>query len=154
MQSGRRLASLTVLAMSVLSANATPSFAQMPTNLGPTPMIGGVRVVCGGAITFVQPGLNDIAKAAPGQIILRPDLFDYPPVIQLFVYAHECGHQMVGANESAADCWAIKIGRNQGWLPPQFTPMLVAAFGNSQGDWTHAPGPARINNMAGCYNTP
>ena len=135
------------------SVLAVPAAAFGQQVLGPTPIIGGVQVSCRGAITVVAP-VNDIAKSAPGQIILNPLLFQYHPVVQLFVYAHECGHQIVGVNESAADCWAVKTGRDQGWLPPQVTTLVAQAFVNSPGDWTHPPGPERIRRMGGCYNTP
>jgi len=121
--------------------------------LGPNPTIGGMAVSCSGAITIVAP-VSDLAKAVPGQIILNPILFTYPPVVQVFVYAHECAHQFVGSNETAADCWAMKTGRNQGWLPPQAANLIGAAFLDSPGDWTHAPGPMRVQQMAVCYNTP
>ena len=137
----------------VVCSLAVSAFAQQ--NLGPQPMIGGVPVSCNGIPTIVAP-INDIGRAVPGQIILNPILFQMPAPIQLFVYAHECGHHqpMIGLNEAAADCWAIKLGRNQGWLPPNVTNMIAAAFVNSPGDWTHAPGPFRVQQMAACYNTP
>ena len=130
-----------------------PYTASAQQVLGPRPIIGGIPVSCFGAVTIVAP-VNDIAKALPGRIILNPALFNYPPVNQVFVYAHECGHQVVGSNETAADCWAIKTMRNQGLLPPQLTPAVAQMFANSPGDWTHAPGPIRIQNMATCYNSP
>jgi len=129
------------------------AFAQQ--NLGPTPMIGGVHVSCLGVPTLVAR-INDIGMAAPGQIILNPLLFEMPAPIQLFVYAHECGHHQpgIGSNEQLADCWAIRTGRDQGWLPPDVTGMIAAAFINSPGDWTHAPGQTRVQQMAACYNAP
>jgi hypothetical protein len=84
------------------------------------------------------------------------------PVMQLFWYAHECAHHVLGhmlmmapTNESNADCWAVRTGRDQGWFPPQAFQLLVATLSNSPGSvWGHLPGPARINNMWACYNTP
>lgn len=91
--------------------------------------------------------------ARPGVISLRPDFFTLPAVVQTFIYAHECGHQVVGSDESAADCWAIKLGRNQGWLTPEGLQLVGQYFVNSPGDWTHAPGPFRVGCMVGCYQT-
>lgn len=121
--------------------------------LGTNPVLGGYPVSCNGAVAIVAP-VNDLAQAVPGQIILNPVLFQYPPVVQIFVYAHECAHQFVGSNEPAADCWAVKLGRNQGWLPPQAVGIVASTFVNSPGNWTHAPGPVRAQQMAVCYNTP
>jgi len=138
------------LTLLILSA---PIGAHAQQVLGPNPTIGGIPLSCFGATTIVMP-IDDIAKAIPGKIILSPALFSYPPVIQVFVFAHECGHQVVGSNESAADCWAIRTMRDQGLLPPQYTSAIAQMFSSSPGDWTHAPGQIRVQQMAQCYNTP
>ena len=130
-----------------------PQLARSQQFLGLNPVIGGVPVSCRGAVTIVAP-IDDIARAVPGQIILNPMLFQLPPVVQVFVYAHECAHQIVGSNEMAADCWAIKLGRNQGWLPAAAIGVIQQYFGNSPGDWTHEPGPTRIARMQSCYASP
>jgi hypothetical protein len=145
-----RVFNATLLVCSFLLA---ASSAEAQVNLGTNPVIGGAQVDCDGAVTIVAP-INDIGMALPGQIILNPILFNYYPFIQLFVYYHECAHQYVGRNEPAADCWAIRLGRDRGWLPPAFANMIAMQFINSPGDWTHAPGPWRVQMMANCYNTP
>ena len=123
--------------------------------LGPNPIIAGFSVSCYGANTIVVDGLNDVAESAPGAILLNSILLEsFPPVVQLFVYAHECGHQVVGLNEFAADCWAVKVGRNQGWLTMDGISTVEAGLANSPGDWTHMPGPERIQAMTKCYTTP
>lgn len=121
--------------------------------LGPNPVVGGQLLSCPGTVTHVAP-INDLALARPGLIVLSPQLFSMPPVVQIFVYAHECGHQIYGSNEADADCWAIKTGRDQGWLPAYATEAVARSVADSPGSWTHAPGPVRIAHMAYCYNTP
>ena len=120
--------------------------------LGPYPVIAGLQVQCGGVPTFVQP-IPDIAMARPGVIVLNPKLFELPGSLKLFVYAHECAHHLLGNNEANADCWAIRTGRQQGWFKPSDISYLIQYFGNSPGDWTHAPGPYRIANMMACFST-
>lgn len=115
-------------------------------------MLAGVPVVCGAVPTLIQP-IQDVAMARPGIIILSPGIFSLPPVIQVFIYAHECGHHIVGNSESDADCWAIQTGRNQGWFSADDFRWLILYFGRSPGDWTHAPGPQRLQYMEACYNT-
>lgn len=124
--------------------------------LGPNPTIGGIAVSCMGISTWLDDGINDIAVAVPGAIVLNPALGNWPPVVQVFVYAHECAHHIpaIGSNENAADCWAIKLGRNQGWINYQGLSLIQAYFQNNQGDWTHLPGPFRIMQMQACFNTP
>lgn len=132
-------------------ANPCISAAQV---LGPNPIIGGVPVVCGGIPTVVQANIGDIARAIPGWIVLDPKVFYLPDVVQIFIYAHECSHHVLGSNEAAADCLAIRTGRDQGWFLQNDIAWLVRYFGNSPGDWTHAPGPYRINSMVSCFSAP
>jgi hypothetical protein len=88
-------------------------------------------------------------------VILNDDDFrPLPTFLKLFVYAHECGHRVYGPNEDTADCFAAKVGRQQGWFPHWSFPMIVRMFANSPGDWTHRPGPARVHNIAACHADP
>jgi Ribbon-helix-helix protein, copG family len=46
-----------------------------------------------------------------------------------FVFLHECGHIHVGSNEAAADCWAAKRGKQEGWLTPDHLPSICRRLG-------------------------
>ena len=124
--------------------------------LGPNPIVGGVRVSCLGIPTWLDDEIQDIAIAVPGAIVLNPSLNNWPPVVQVFVYAHECAHHLpaIGSNENAADCWAIKLGRNQRWINVQGLRVIQAYFQNNVGDWTHLPGELRIGQLQSCFSTP
>lgn len=136
-----------------LLVSISPARSQVLQVLGPNPIIAGVQLQCGGAVSYIA-GITDIAMATPGAMYFRPDYFFLPPSIQWFIYAHECAHQMVGSNEPAADCWAVRLGRNQGFFTPQAMQEICAYTFPSPGDWTHLPGPARCYQMQVCYNTP
>jgi hypothetical protein len=147
---------LIVLAAFLLSAflGASRSNAQIfpPGSFS----VDGIPIVCG-PVTFVyQPQLNDVGmNNGRGVIFLNPNVLSrLPTVLKLYWVAHECGHTFVGPNEVAADCWAIKTGKAQGWFPPQAFQMLYQMFQNSPGDMAHPSGPARVANMLQCYNTP
>src|SRR5437016_3593185 len=117
--------------------------------------IDGIPIVCG-PITFVlTPNVPDVGiNNGQGQIYLNPMILGrLPTVLRLFWAAHECGHFFAGANEIAADCWAIKTGRNQGWFPPQAFGLLMQMFQNNPGDMLHPAGPTRVSNMMVCYQT-
>jgi hypothetical protein len=123
--------------------------------------IGGYPAGCGAMVwTEVSGGIGDMARAVPAtggmppRILLDPAFFAQPQPVQFFIYAHECGHHVVGFNENMADCWAAKLGRGQGWFTPVTMQFLVATFQWSPGDWTHAPGPVRLNNIASCWSSP
>jgi hypothetical protein len=143
-----------IIALAALAIAAPTQAALVP--LGPNPIIGGVPVSCMGVPTWVDDQIPDIAMAVPGAIVLHPQLGSWPPVVQIFVYAHECAHHVpaIGSNENAADCWAIKLGRNQGWINPASIGVIQAYFVTSPGNWTHLPGPLRVQQMQGCFFLP
>ena len=79
--------------------------------------IGTMTPTCGGARTFLSRELRDYGASVPGTIVLNPQrLSPLPVATQAFVYAHECGHQIYGASEPAADCHAARSGAREGWL--------------------------------------
>lgn len=118
--------------------------------------IDGFPIVCGGNFFILNPQLPDSGtNDGHGNIYLNPVILsNLPTVLKLYIAGHECGHSMVGPNESAADCWAIRTGRNQGWFPPQAFQLLAQMFQNNPGDMVHPSGPQRVVDMIRCYQTP
>lgn len=136
-----------------MTASAPPAMAQAVYPPG-TFRIDGLPVSCGPTVFILNPSLPDVGMAQPGVIHMNPNvLWSMPTSLKLFWASHECGHQVVGANESAADCWAIRLGRNQGWFPPSEFNHLIWMFRNNTGDITHPPGPVRVSRMIACYNS-
>ena len=143
-----------VLVVASLALFALPSFGQQAFGPGQF-RIDGIPVSCGALPTVLDPNLNDGGRNTGTVMILNPIvLANWPTSLKLWMYAHECGHSVVGANETAADCWAIRTGRNQGWFPPQAFQALMAIFANNPGDYTHLPGPQRVQAMVACYSQP
>jgi hypothetical protein len=130
------------------------------------PVIANVPVWCtaytGQAVAFVPNwNLPDVGRAVPGlppRIELNPQvLMQMSSTMQLFWYAHECAHHVLGPanSEVNADCWAIKALRNQGYLAPQQVGELQYMILNTPGSmWGHLPGPHRAQLFAQCYQTP
>lgn len=117
-------------------------------------------------VTIFAPHLGDIgmARIEPNGmpvIYLNPVFLNtLPRSIQLFWYSHECAHHVLGhmfsfftiTREMEADCWAIRLGRDQGWLSPQELNQMYHYFiGNPGSFWGHLPGPQRLQNFANCY---
>lgn len=142
-----------VLSAFLVTLPGAANAQQILQNLGPNPVIAGVPLMCGGASAYVAH-IPDIAMAYSGALLFRPDFFSLPPYIQWYIYAHECAHQLVGGNEQAADCWAVRLGRDQGFFPPQALHQICAYTFPSPGDWTHLPGPYRCQQMLACYTAP
>lgn len=115
--------------------------------------IGGIPVACGPAPTAVVNVLNDVAVTTPqGIYILGPMFFRMPVAVQLFTYAHECGHvnQMLNnlpISEDGADLFAMQLGKGQGFLDINSIQMVCQFLWASAGDWTHKPGPLRCQQM-------
>jgi hypothetical protein len=129
------------------------------------PMIGNIQGSCiaanGQPVPLISDHtLNDVGKADSwnGQwvIFMNPHVLTYMPAEnQQFWYAHECAHvSLPTMNEDQADCAAVKIGRNQGWLSPAGINSLCYYFQGNPGDWTHSLGPVRCQNMTLCYAVP
>lgn len=139
-----------VVLWSVISV--TTAFSQQIVKAGQF-RISGVPFNCGSIPTYLYPGGGDIATATPGSINLNWPLYSsQPPAVQAFVYAHECAHHLYGSDENIADCWAVKIGRNQGFLNPGSIQQICSAVYLSPGDWSHFPGPQRCQNMIACFS--
>lgn len=116
--------------------------------------IDGYAVACQGNPIYLDPNLPDAGMAKPGLILLNPYAMQSMSTShKLFLLSHECAHAIGISNESDADCFAVRLGRDQGWFPPYVFNELIAAFQNNPGDFTHPPGPARINYMMQCYQT-
>ena len=116
--------------------------------------IDGIALSCGAYPTVVTTQIPDAGMFNGRAILLNPNaLGRMPTVLKMFVYAHECGHAVVGADEVAADCWAIRLGRDQGWFPPQAFNLLMQMFAGNPGSLRHPPGHARVQNMLQCYQS-
>lgn len=117
-------------------------------------VIGGRRMSCRAA-KVVKTGKSPVVGyAQKGVIVVNPKLMrKYPSVTRRIIFLHECGHQYVGADETAADCWAVKIAKRQGWLSEAGVKQVCKSFYNSPGGSYHLPGPARCQAMLQCYRS-
>lgn len=136
--------------------SVAPSMAQTLAVFPPGQfIIAGNRGVCGPVPTVIMENLPDAAMFNGQAILINPAAWSsLPAVLQFYLYGHECGHVMVGADEVAADCWSVRTGRAQGWFPPQAFAYLEQLLRNNPGDVRHPPGPNRLEYMARCYAQP
>jgi hypothetical protein len=143
-----------IYAIAFVLASAVSSFSQVfPPG---TFSVGGFPIVCGSNVFILTPQLGDSGlNDGQGHIYLNPVILgQLPLVLQLYIVGHECGHSVVGPDETAADCWSIRTGRNQGWFPPQAFQLLYQMLQNNPGDIVHPTGPQRFAAMLQCYNAP
>ena len=114
--------------------------------------IDAASAACGKVRIVFNPKLNDVAAAEPGFVIINPKFFyPLPGSIRKYVFGHECGHQLHGPSEEAADCYAVTRGEAQGWLDAIGVQGICDFWKNNPGDSKHLPGPARCELMKRCF---
>ncbi len=117
--------------------------------------LGGRRVMCGKRPTILDPEFDTWAGAYtdPGFIIVNPVYMRKERrVVQLYIYAHECGHQFRGFDEDTADAFAIRRGVRQGWLGRSGMRQICRFISRVPGDAEHPAGPLRCKRMSQVYN--
>ena len=115
-------------------------------------IIAGHALHCRRARTVLSSELNDYGAAVPGTIVLNPKrLQRLPATTGLFVYAHECGHQIHGRSEAAADCYAAKRGRSEGWLTRRAISGICNVFPKTAETKSHAARGARCTVIQACF---
>jgi hypothetical protein len=114
--------------------------------------IDGVPVNCGTRPTVIDPNFSSWGGALPGFLIMNPvKTKGLPRPVKLYIYAHECGHQFIGADEMGADCFSIRRGVRWGWLDRNGLEQVCAFISTLKGDSVHPPGPRRCDHMRQCY---
>jgi len=116
--------------------------------------IDGVAFQCGRVPIIVDTSISDVGMAGYGLIYLNTDYFEgLPTGLRLWWANHECAHHIVGTDEMAADCWAVRKGRDEGWFPPEMFRAMKQMFADNRGDQEHASGLDRLRNMRACYKS-
>ena len=91
--------------------------------------------------------LDDYAAAYYGFLILNEERFSkLPMTLKRYVYAHECAHQYVGRGELAADCYAVRQGRREGWLDEKRRGHDLRLHRTGKGEPAHPAGPEGAAN--------
>ncbi len=117
--------------------------------------ISGRRMTCGRRPTVIDPNLDDYGAAYPGFLILNSQkLESIPPVVAMWIFSHECGHQFRGPDEDTADCFASQRGRRQGWLTPAGIDEICNFISPAEGDAMHFSGPRRCEAVRKCFGDP
>ncbi len=114
--------------------------------------LDGRSMRCGGVPTIMSHTFWDYGGSSRGTIILNPTKLEtLPPIVRLYVYEHECGHQVRGPDELKADCYAVQRGRRSGWLTAEGVQEICDFFGAHPSDSVHPPGPDRCRVMMQCF---
>ncbi len=115
--------------------------------------IGGRTMTCAAAKVVVSNQVPGPGFAVQGMIMFGPKaLRAYPPLVQRLVFLHECGHQYVGTDETAADCWAVRMAKKQGWLNKGGLRQACRALWHTEADGAHLAGPERCDALKQCFD--
>lgn len=112
--------------------------------------IGGIKVSCPIA-QLVMGNVDGMGESRRGIISLDIRILREKPVVQTFVFMHECGHQYNGGSEYSADCFAVKHGVYFDWLKQSDLAKICDSFGGPA-TLSHPGGPARCRALYTCYN--
>lgn len=114
--------------------------------------IGTRTPACGRARTVVTSDLGDYGASIGGFIVLNPARLDrLSAATRLFVYSHECAHQLYGPGEERADCYAAKRGKAEGWLRTEDLDQVCTIFPHKSRSPEHPHRAERCAAIRACY---
>jgi hypothetical protein len=113
-------------------------------------VVAGRRVSCGATATLIRD-FDGIAVSSTVIMLNVQAMKDLPRPVQWLIYYHECGHILYGPSETAADCYAVRRARREGWLDEKALDDICAAF-NIAGHGDLHPDPVqRCNDLRQCF---
>jgi hypothetical protein len=128
------------------------AWAQSVAADGVTVKIAGRSLRCGQTPIVMDSDIPTEGLSVPGEALyLNPLLMQrLPQTVRLFIFKHECAHEMTGPDELGADCIAAKSGKREGWLKPPDIDAVCRSFAGPATD-THPSGSTRCANVRRCY---
>jgi hypothetical protein len=113
-------------------------------------VVAGRRLSCGTTATLLRD-FEGFAVSSTVIMLNMQALKELPRPVQWLIYYHECGHILHGPNEAAADCYAIRRARREGWLSKTGLEGICAVF-NIAGHGPMHPDPeARCDQLRQCF---
>lgn len=97
-----------------------------------------------------DPSEGEAASGDTGIFLYQPMFSKAKPVVQLFIFAHECGHLQIdgGGTELRADVRAAKTGVEQGWLKTEADFQAVCdSWEDAPATSTHPAGETRCAHL-------
>jgi hypothetical protein len=113
-------------------------------------VIGGRRLSCGATATLIRD-FEGFAVSSTVIMLNLQALKDLPRPVQWLIYYHECGHILYGPGETAADCYAVRRARREGWLNTQTLDDICATFNIAGHGPVHPDPKARCDQLRQCF---
>ena len=119
---------------------------------GLTVTIGGREMRCGQTPVYIDDEIPTEGMSVPGEgVILNPYLLSLlPEKVRMFIFKHECAHEITGPDELGADCIAAQSGAREGWLTAGDIDAVCRSFAGPATD-THPSGRERCAHIRRCF---
>jgi len=114
-------------------------------------VVAGRRLSCGRTATLLRD-FEGFAVSSTVIMLNMQALKDLPRSVQWLIYYHECGHILHGPNESAADCYAVRRARREGWLNRNGLGDVCMVFNIAGHGPVHPDPEQRCNQLRQCFN--
>jgi len=114
-------------------------------------VVAGRRLSCGRTATLIRD-FDGFAVSSTVIMLNMQALKDLPRPVQWLIYYHECGHILYGPNEAAADCYAVRRARREGWLNGQALEDICATFNIAGHGPVHPDPEERCAQLKQCFN--
>jgi hypothetical protein len=113
-------------------------------------VVEGRRLSCGATATLLRD-FEGFAVSSTVIVLNMQALKELPRPVQWLIYYHECGHILYGPNETAADCYAIRRARREGWLSKTGLEDICAVFNIAGHGPVHPDPEARCDQLRQCF---
>ena len=113
-------------------------------------IIEGRRLSCGSTKTLLRD-FEGFAVSSTVIMLNMQALNPLPRQVQWLIYYHECGHILLGQSETAADCYAVKRARREGWLNDRALDDVCAVFNIAGHGPVHPDPQARCDQLRQCF---
>jgi hypothetical protein len=153
MRSAARLGILLALFLALVAVNPEEDVAAYDQGRLVAPgrlVIAGRRLSCGATATLVRD-FEGFAVSSTVIMLNMQAMKDLPRPVQWLIYYHECGHILYGPSETAADCYAVRRARREGWLNQKSLDDVCAVFNIAGHGPLHPDPEARCNQLRQCF---
>lgn len=113
-------------------------------------VVEGRKLSCGKTATLLRD-FDGIAVSSTVIMLNMGALKDLPRQVQWLIYYHECGHILYGPSETAADCYAVKRARREGWLSGAALNDICAVFNIAGHGPLHPDPDQRCEQLRQCF---
>jgi hypothetical protein len=113
-------------------------------------VVAGRRLSCGATATLLRD-FEGFAVSSTVIMLNMQALKELPRPVQWLIYYHECGHILYGPSETAADCYAIRRARREGWLSKAGLEDICAVFNIAGHTPVHPDPETRCEQLRQCF---